>query len=42
MKTLEQILTQSNCVVDAETAENFLYISGVKETISFDYNLEGF
>lgn len=42
MKTWEQILTQSDCVVDAEAAENFLYVSRVKETVSFDHNLERF
>lgn len=41
-ETLGQVLTQSVGVVDAEAAENLLYISGVKETISFDYNLKGF
>lgn len=33
---------QGNCVIDAKAAENFLYISGMKETISFDNHLEGF
>lgn len=41
-KTLEFILTQSNCVIDAKAAENFLYISGMKETISLDDHLERF
>ncbi len=42
MKTSEQVLTQSNCVVDPKAAENFLYVSGVKVTISSDYHLERF
>lgn len=35
-------LTQSNGVIDAEAAEYFLYVSGVKETISFYYHFERF
>lgn len=42
MKTLEHILTQSNGVIDAKAAKNFLYVSGMKETVSLDYHLEGF
>lgn len=35
-------LTQSNGVIDAEAAENFLDVPSVKETISSDHHLERF
>lgn len=35
-------LTECNCVIDAEAAEDFLNIPGVEETISLDYDLERF
>lgn len=37
-----QVLTQSNCVIDAKAAKNFLYVSGMKETVPLDDHLEGF
>lgn len=40
--TSELILTQSDGVIDSKAAENFLHVSGVKETVSFDYHLERF
>lgn len=37
-----QELTQSNGVIDAEAAENFLDVPSVKETVSSDHHLERF
>lgn len=39
---MESVLTQSKRVIDAKAAENFLYISGMKESVSFDNHLERF